>query len=704
VNISAPSKPHELQSATPIDYRALYYTFRERAWLIALCLVVAGLAVATILLRSPRIYAARSVLLVEQEEAKVVNIQRIQQEDFQGLESLKTVEQTLQNPALMARVIDSNNLARDPRFVPAPAQKSPTREQLTAMLAKMVEVKLRKGTRLIDIKVEHANPELAALAANSLVKEFLRQSYEQNSTASQIANEFLSAEAQELKHKLDASENALQAYKEQTRSVSLEDRQNIVVQELGELSVKATEAKSQRITCETAYQQVRALGANLDALLVLPAAANASIKEIRSNIARLESDLATLRQRYREKHPKYMQAQSQLAEWKSALEKAVLELPQTARAAYEGAQAAEEALNKALREQEAAALDLNKEAIRYNMLARDVESDRALYQAVLNRIKENAVTKDLKTSKIRIIENAEVPEKPIRPDKVNIILAGSFCGLLGGVLLVFLLNALDQSLKTVDQTEEYLGLPVLGAVPKFSELDEAEKKPGAAGESCAGKAEAFRTLRAALSMLGRKDDRRTFLFTSAVPAEGKTFCSLNHAFSLAQQGFKTVVIDCDLRRPMVEKTLLKNNERGVGVTDYLTGHKNFQEVVHAADAENLFYVPSGSDAPNPAELLAKSGFDAFIDEALAHFDRVVVDSAPIHVVSDTLLILSRMQTVCLVVRAHRTPKNAVRRVVQMLQKAGAPLAGIILNLLPHSANRGYYYEYAYRGEYEKAAS
>jgi polysaccharide biosynthesis transport protein len=697
MNISGPSKPHEWQGAAPIDYRALYYTFRERAWLIALCLAVAGLAVATILLRSPRIYAARCVLLVEQEEEKVVNIQRIQQEDFQGLESLKTVEQTLQNPALIERIIDSNNLARDPRFVPVPEQPPVTREQLAARLAKMVEVKLRKGTRLIDIKVEHTNPELAALAANSLVREFMRQSYEQNSAESQIANEFLSAEAQELKHKLDASENALQAYKEQTRSVSLEDRQNIVVQELNELSVKATEAKSERITCETAYQQVRALGTNLDALLVLPAAANASIKEIRSNIARLESDLATFRQRYRAKHPKYIQAQSQLAEWKSALEKAVLELPQTARSAYEGAQAAEEALNKALREQEAAALDLNKEAIRYNMLARDVESDRTLYQAVLNRIKENAVTKDLKTSKIRIIENAEVPEKPVRPDKVEIILAGSLCGLLGSALLVFLLNALDQSLKTVDQTEEYLGLPVLGAVPKFSELNETS-------ESFTGKAEAFRTLRTALSMLGRKEDRRAFLFTSAVPAEGKTFCSLNYAFSLAQQGFKTVVIDCDLRRPMVEKTLLQNNERGVGVTDYLTGHKNFREVVHATGGENLFYVPSGSDAPNPAELLAKSGFDAFIDEALSHFDRVVVDSAPIHVVSDTLLILSRMQTVCLVVRAHRTPKHAVRRVVQMLQKAGAPLAGIVLNLLPHSANRGYYYEYAYRGEYERAVS
>jgi capsular exopolysaccharide synthesis family protein len=352
-------------------------------------------------------------------------------------------------------------------------------------------------------------------------------------------------------------------------------------------------------------------------------------------------------------------------------------------------------LDQALVEQQGAALEMNKKAIHYDVLARDVESDRALYQTVLNRIKENTVIKDLKTSNIRVIEKAEIPDRPVKPNKLKVIFTGSLCGLLSSALLVFFLNALDQSLKTVNQTEEFLGLPVLCAIPRFNTFDI---------EDLSAKTEAFRTLRATLSMLGRQDDRKVFLFTSSLPGEGKTFCSLNYAFSLAQQGLKTLVIDGDLRRPMIERMLRKNNERSVGLTDYLTTHKNFQEVVHASAIANLSYIPGGSPAPNPVELLANNGFDGLIHEALVHFDRVIVDSAPIHVVSDTLLILHGIQTVCLVIGANHTPKNSARRTVQILQQAGAPLAGVVLNLLSLNANSGYYYDYAYRGKYAESAS
>jgi capsular exopolysaccharide synthesis family protein len=247
-------------------------------------------------------------------------------------------------------------------------------------------------------------------------------------------------------------------------------------------------------------------------------------------------------------------------------------------------------------------------------------------------------------------------------------------------------------------------VPVLAAVPKFNGVEADKRKLIDSDDADSCEAEAFRTLRTALSMLGRKDDRRVSLFTSAVPSEGKTFCSLNYAISLAQQGLRTLIIDCDLRRPMVEHSLLNNNQRGFGLTDYLTGQKDFKAVIHATQTENFFYIPAGSHAPNPAELLAKTGIEGIIDEALLHFDRVIVDSAPIHAVSDTLLILNRIQTLCLVVRSGKTPRNSVLRAVQMLKEAGAPLAGTILNQIPR-ARGGYgyhydsYYSYGYYGKY-----
>ena len=700
-----PSKPVPIPTHTDrIDFRAIYYLALEKSWLIALCFLLAAIGTATYLMRTPKIYAARSVLQVEQEEAKILNIQRIQREELQSLEFLKTVEQTLQNPALLGRVLDVHKLAGDRRFVVPSATGTPTREALIGALSGMVEVRLRKGTRLIDIKVEHTEPTLTELVANSLVNEFLRQNHEHNSSAADGATVFLSKEAAELKRKVEASESALQAYKEQLKISSLEERQHVVVEKLKELGTRATEAKSQRIMQETAWKQVVALSNSVNALLLLPAVASDQVvNEIRSNIAKLESELANLRQRYKELHPKLIQTQSQLAEWKSNLGRAVLAVPQRIRSAYESAFAAEKALEQALREQEVVALDLNKQSIRYNVLARDVESDRTLYQSVLNRIKETSVTKDLKPSNVRVIQQATVPEKPIKPEKLRSILAGIIAGFAGSVFLVFLLNACDRSLKTVDQTEEYLALSVLGTIPKFNGASANQRKLIGDDAQCL-EAESFRTLRTALSMLGRKEDRRVSLFTSALPSEGKTFCSLNYAISLAQQGLRTLIIDCDLRRPMVEKSLTNSSQRNLGLTDLLTGHKTFNEVTHATQIENLRYLPAGNDSPNPAELLAKSGLDAVIDEALQHFDRIVVDSAPIHAVSDTLLILDRIQTLCLVVHACKTPKNSIRRAVQVLQQAGAPLAGVILNLMPRCRNGGYYYydshyDYAYRGDY-----
>jgi succinoglycan biosynthesis transport protein ExoP len=215
-------------------------------------------------------------------------------------------------------------------------------------------------------------------------------------------------------------------------------------------------------------------------------------------------------------------------------------------------------------------------------------------------------------------------------------------------------------------------------------------------------AEAFRTLRTSVTMLGRPEARRTFLFTSAIPQEGKTFCSLNFSLALAQQGLNTVVIDGDLRRPAIEKALAPDSPRRTGVTDYLTGACTLDQIIHETGQKNLHYIPAGTLAPNPAELLAQGNLDNLIEEALLRFDRVVVDSAPVHAVSDTLLMLKKVQTVCLVVRACKTPRKAVGRARELLEKAQAPLAGVILNLQPRRRlSPGYdpYYSYSYDGKY-----
>jgi succinoglycan biosynthesis transport protein ExoP len=685
--------------ATGFDIKRLYHTLIERSWLIAICLVLAVLLTLGYIQRQPVLYAANAVVQIEQEEARVVKVEKIQTEDLRWMDALRTIEQTLKGRAVLERVAESLKLAQNPAFYSGAVE--PTKEQLTGMLDRMVSARLRKGTRLLDVVVTHPNPDLAAKIANAVVTEFVALGYEQNSAVSEEASSFLSKEGRRLKLKLEDSEKILQDFRDRTKSVSLEERNDIVTARLKELNVKLTEANSMTLRLRAELAQVEKLGTNVEALLVLPAVtAESSVAQARAALSKLDGDFASLKGRYKFAHPKYIQLEKEIENWRVALTNAVLKVPQAFRSAYESTIASEKALQEELARQEETSRQLTKNLTEYQQLVRDVEGNRALYDAVQLRLKEAALTRELKPSKVQLNTRAVPPSMPFSPKKKDLMIRGVIGGLVLGVLLALGINALDSSLKTVDDAEEYLHLPVLSTVPKTAGhgalvVDNDAKSPGA---------EAFRTLRTSVSMLGRAEDRRTFLFTSALPQEGKTFCSLNFSLCLAQQGLRTLVIDGDLRRPAIEKALAGDGPRRPGVTDYLAGQKKFEELTQAHRHENFFYIPAGTLAPNPAELLAQGNFEDLIAEALLHFDRVVVDSAPIHAVSDTLLMLTKVQTVCLVVRSGKTPRKAVGRAVELLYKAEAPLAGVILN---RQARRrftgGYdpYYTYSYDGKYSE---
>jgi succinoglycan biosynthesis transport protein ExoP len=684
------------------DLQTIYHAVLEKLWLIAIFVVVALLLAAAYLHRAPNLYSSTATLMVEQGDEKVVNIQKVQQEDLRGLEVLRTIEQVLKSRALLERVAIANNLDKDPRFVPQGVVLTPA--QVAGILDQMIDVRLRRFTRLIDVTAVHTDPQIAATVANSLIKEYMKQNLEQYSASSQVANEFLLEEARRLKKKLEQSELALHAYREKTKTVSLEQRQDIVNPKLKELSVRLTEANSKRLDWEAKLAQVKELGTNVEALLVLPVvAADPTIVNIQASIVHAESDFANLRQRYKEKHPKYIQAASQIEEWKNSLSDAVKKIGQTVQSSYESAVVAEKELEKAVREQEAIALDLNSKLIDYNVLSREVESDKMFYDSVNQRLKETSLTKELPSNVIRPVQDAAVATAPFSPNKRKVMLMGGLAGLLFGIFLVIGLNALDRSIKTVDQAEETLGLAVLSAIPEIKEIKKEGHSLVVAEDARSAGAEAFRSLRTSLRMLGREEDRRTFLFTSALPAEGKTFCAANYGLCLAQQGLRVLLIDGDLRRPAVENVLLGKKTGKAGVTDYLTGQKPLAEIIQNCGHENFSFISAGTTAPNPAELLAQRNFDSLIDEALLTFDRVIVDSAPVHAVSDTLVMLNRIQTVCLVARACKTPARSSLRAIQMLQKANALPAGVILNRLPRrrgpTGSYDPYYDYSYKGQY-----
>ncbi|MGI9087579.1 MAG: polysaccharide biosynthesis tyrosine autokinase, partial [Chthoniobacterales bacterium] len=583
----------------------------------------------------------------------------------------------------------------------------------------------------------HTDPAMAKRLADAIGREYIRDSIERRAFGSQDSLRYLMEEEERLKKNLQKSEAAVADYKattpdalqlgggaattgSQTGAGSTGSRGGLVEDRLQDLSSKLAAAKAERFRLEHELSQIEGIGENVDQLLAVPSIAAApAVIDRRRDVAQLEAIVAQLAQRYKEKHPKMMAARAALAEARDALRRTALAQPAVLRNTIDQAGATEKNLENSTGEQEKAAIALNKAAIRYQELARQAETDRALYESVLRQIKETNLTKDVKTNAVSVIERSPLPGVPVSPKPLKSILLGLLGGLALGLGFVYGADILDRSLKTVDQTESILGLPVLAAIPEIGKSDEAEQTKGKAPPTVAYRlvdeapegpaAEAFRNLRASLSLLGPETERKVFLFTSAAPNEGKSFSCANYSLALAQQGHTVLLIDGDLRRPSLHKIFLGGNEEAddaPGIVDYLVGGAELQAAVRPASAAaldhtveeggasrilaltagRLFVMTGGRRAPNPAELLSGPSFAKLVAEAASQFDRVVIDSAPVLAVSDTLLMTPLVQTVCMVVRAGKTPRNAVQRALGMLTGAGARPAGVILNRLPK--NRG----------------
>ncbi len=775
-----------LESQRGFNLRQYWHSLIERIWIVALC-VLAGLFIALgYLARTPKTYQSHAVLEVDFQEPTIGggedNPMRLRSMFLASQEALRTIEQNLTNRQMLARVIRSEGLADDggaallgtsiDRTVPQskamptgsqPTDKAqpdlvqgmtftPMEDSLAGALSRMVKATIRRGTRLIDLYVTNRDSVMAQRLAEAVGREYIRNSIERRAAFSQETLRYLLEEEGRLKLNLQKSEAAVAEYKANTPDAlqlgggttstgsqvgsgagAGGTRGGMVEDKLQDLNNKLTAAKADRLRLEGELRQIEQTGDDINALLAIPSiSAAAPVNEARRTVTQIEAEIATLALRYKEKHPKMMAARASLSEARDSLRRAVIAQPAMLRNAIDQAKINEKNFQEALQEQQGAAVALNRAAIGYQELARQAETDRALYESVLRQIKAIDLTKDVKTNAVSIAEKATGSHAPVSPIPSKAITLGLLGGLAVGLAFVFGADALDRSVKTVDQAEATLGLPGLAAIPETKGGEEKEgrkdRKKDVAREAAKYRlvdeapsgpiAESFRNLRAALSLLGPEADRKVFLFTSALPNEGKSFTSANYALALAQQGHRVLLVDGDLRRPSVHKVFRDpaggKNEHP-GIVDYLVGAvelKNAVRLVATVDPElvgsarfrstpakpgQLFILAGGQRAPNPAELLSDDCFKGLVKEASSFFNRIVIDSAPILAVSDTLLMVPHVQTTCMVVRAAKTPRNAVNRALTLLSATNVRPAGLVLNRLPRRRGAGYYYYYASHG-------
>lgn len=707
---SAPQKTAALKflqgQTSTFDFQRYFFLIRRQAWLLVLVVALGMILTGVWLWQQPKVYASRVVLQVEQEEEHVLGskVEDVQATELEMPDLIQTFVESLTSNTVLVEVAKKADLLKDPFFFPEIAKGGNYTDDMVAdALRDKIHVTLRRDTRLIDIVTEHTSPAKARDIADAVVQAYLKQTFEQQFKTLSTATLFLQDEAQKLKGKLEDSERQLQAYKEQHNAVSLEGSQDIMTAKLKELNTRAIDAKNTRIRLESDIDELRKIPPS-DTERMLQIGSVASIPQVsdaHSLLVKSEADLAALQKRYGPLHPKYIAAVTQIQGLKRTLADTLRDASKILETQYAAAKEAEDKLNVALQEQEKVALDLSALAIPYNTLQREVDSDKAMYDALNGRIRETSVSQGIEKSPFRVIEEPLIASKPSKPEvSKDMAIAFAISAALGLALIV-LLDSFDDTLRSVDQAEEFLGLPALSVIPEDAGRGGALRSAFESKDSREG--EAFRTLRASLSLLGTDDTaRRVFLITSAVPSEGKSFSSLSLAHSFAMNGYRTVLIEADMRRPSFHTVFKGVAKRETpGLTDVLSRNKKPEEVLVQTPYENLSIIYAGSRAPNPAELLAEQRLREIIEELKEWFERIVIDTPPINAVSDTLTMIPAAQYVCLVVRPAKTRKAAIRRAVHLIHKAKGSLAGFVLNRARFKVGSGYYYYY-YGEKYAKA--
>lgn len=766
--IASPGSP-QLPSAG-FDWREYYFAIRSRAWIVLLCLIAALLFGMFSVITQHGLYKARSVLFIEQAKSKVMNmkVEEIRDDQIRSIDMINTLVDLIRSRPFALRVTKRLQLEKDREFLAAAglSGSGSTPDRVAGRLMKMVTPVYRPNTRLIDIFVTTRSPSISVMLANAYAEEYITYIRDQKGEATRSAISLLMDESDRLRRKMRASEEGMQSFRERERAASMEAMLSESQGQITELSNRQHLLQSKLTQLRNDLDAAALSRGNTEELLRLPSVAgDVKVASLVGDLSSLEKQFVLIKQRYRAKHPLYISTKTQIDLGKAELNKVlsdVVGLLESLRGSLE----AQSSSAKGERENaERRLLDVTGKSIEYNDLKRELESDSLLYNAVLSRIKEVDVSKDLAGSPIQIQEKAS-GALPVGKSPLKIILQALILGLATGLGIVIGLHKLDSSVKTVEQLEQITGLSVVASIPRsggaasgkfgFLSKEQAEQLRSACADALSilrsdktpfGKrlsnihdalrpaiallahpqmapslpeggqlvvqndrkgavAESFRSLRTSFSRNASAGNQRSFLITSAYPGEGKSFCSVNFSTTLAQQGFKTLLIDADLRKPSLSKILF-GEERKPGLSDVLGGTATLPEAANTCVVEGLHLLAAGSQASNPSELLAGDPFRKLLGEALLGYDRIVIDSPPILAVSDTLLIAPEVDAICMVVRSFMTPARILTRALKSLGDTHLTPPSLIFNCVPlgnssfdsYSYPGGHHFSYGNKGVY-----
>src|SRR5579862_797873 len=705
-----PREPHLL------DY---VNTLRKHQWLILTFLLTVVTVVTIASFKMKPIYQAAARVEVDRESSQnpLPFNDANSYDDFVDADNyLETQTKILESETLAFQTIKSMNLARYPEF--GGSATGPTLGQgagakrpaiLGAFLGSL-SVKRVPNSRLVEVRFEAQDPNLAAQIVNAHLQNYIEQNFRSKYDATTQASNWLSSELEELRIKVEKSEDARLAYERENQIWQIDEKQDITTQKLADLSKSVTEAQTGLAEKEALYRM--AASGSVDAL---PAARdNAVIQDLIKRKSEIDNQYSDALAQFGPNYPKVLRLQAQQTAAASDLANAQKTMVESIQEEFTTAQNRFSLLQGALDKQKAEANDLSEKLVQYHILQHDAEANKQLYDGLLQKLKEATISAGLRSSNIRVVDPALTPTTQSRPQKARNILLAFLVGIIGGIGLAIFREYLDNTVKSPDDIESLTGLPSLAVVPFLPSLNGQGRlsrfvKDSGATPSVAGSrvellsyaqpksqiSEAFRALRTSLLLSQAEHPPQVILVTSALPREGKTTSAVNLAVTLAQLGDRTLVMDADLRKPGIRRALNLPSGRDTGLSSYLAGVSSLDEVTMPHPAiSNLAALTTGPVPPSPADLLSSHRMREAIADLRRRFKFIVIDSPPILAATDAVILSSLTDGVLLVVRSGATPKEAFTRSRDLLGAVKGHLLGVVLNAVDSSAP-DYYYSYRY---------
>ena len=715
----ANSFERELPGET-LDLVEYWRSITKRKWgILGLVLLVSLLTTLVVYSLRPS-YRATATLMIEQGKSKVVSIEEVYNGIGGNREYYQTQVEILKSNELARKVIQKLGITKHADFdsrqeIAQPwwptqwfkSKEPPSEEQvLKAAIRRFgedLQIQPVRNSQLVQISFTAYDRELAAKVPNMLAEIYIESDLEARVAMTQKASAWLMERMGDLRTKLETSEKSLQDYRERERIV---DAKGLVLsgasKALEEATTNLVSARAKRAEAEALYNQVQSVkqGRATGGYESIPAVLrHPTVQRMKENEGDAERKLADASKRYGPEHPKMLQANAELAAARENVKRQIDSVVAGVTKEYEIAKANEQSIERALGQSKSEIQGLNRKEFQLGVLEREAQANKQLYDMFGNRAKETNVGGDLQSTIARIIDPATVPGSAYAPKKAQIVGTSAAVALLIGVMLSLLLDRLSNTINTAGEVEQRLGLPMLGYLQKLKGLGKKSMKSEMAflADNQSLFAESIRTLRTGVLMSALDAPKKVIVITSSVPEEGKTTVSFNLACALAQVK-RVLLIDADLRRPKIGR-LIGREKNAPGLSHLVSGVATVSECVTKHEQGGFHILTAGFVPPNPLELISSAKFADVLEKLKDAFDVVLIDSPPVQLVSDAVVLSQMASTVIYVVKADSTPHPLARGGIRRLAMANAPLLGVVLNQLDLERAEKYYGEYSGYGRY-----